>query len=39
MDNKQRMIMKTLKDLAAAAVAAVLIGGPFAYYFAFVMTP
>lgn len=28
-----------MKDLAAALVCAVLIGGPFAVYFAFVMTP
>jgi len=31
--------MKTLKDLVGAAIVAVLIGAPFAYYFAFVMTP
>lgn len=30
---------QVLKDVAAAVAAAVLIGAPFAYYFAFVMQP
>lgn len=28
-----------IKDLLAAVICAALIGGPFAYYFAFVMKP
>ena len=28
-----------LKDLAAATLCAVLIGGPFFYYFMYMMTP
>jgi hypothetical protein len=31
--------MKFISDLAQAALVALLIGGPFAYYFAFVMQP
>jgi hypothetical protein len=31
--------MKFLTDIAQAALVAILIGGPFAFYFAFVMQP